>query len=359
MRSTRLRHSVFQIISFGVIWSFAGLVYSILEKGILGDLDHYPATGNPYNFEDTFLATLLATGLLGLMFGAMEALYVQRLFRTMSLARKIVLKTLLYLVVIALALLVITVLRDLDFSPEALGYVRRFFVGYSALSVASYIAMIILVSLFYTEVSQNLGQTVLLNFLSGRYHTPREEERIFMFVDMKSSTTIAERIGHLKYFDMLRAYFANLSDAIVQNDGEIYQYVGDEIVISWRMKKGLKDAHCIQCFYDMKAALEKQKTLYLEAFGVAPSFKAGLHFGKVTTGEIGVIKKDIIFTGDVLNTTARIQALCNSHNVDLLISAPLLQRLDLSGRFKAHSLGESELRGRDEKVGLFTLKASA
>jgi adenylate cyclase len=177
-----------------------------------------------------------------------------------------------------------------------------------------------------------------------------------MFVDMKSSTTIAERIGHLKYFDMLKAYFADLSDPILRHEGEIYQYVGDEIVISWRLKKGLKDAHCVRCFYAMQSALENHKEEYLKKFGVFPTFKSGLHFGKVTTGEIGVVKKDIIFTGDVLNATARIQSLCNSYNVDILISEVLLHRLDVSNRFEVQPLGESELRGRGEKIALFTLR---
>jgi len=75
----------------------------------------------------------------------------------------------------------------------------------------------------------------------------------------------------------------------------------------------------------------------------------------LTTGEIGVIKKDIIFTGDVLNTTARIQGLCNLYDVDILISSDLLKKLDLHSQFEIKTLGENELRGRDEKLELFTI----
>lgn len=361
MLSYKFRRNIFQIISFGVIWGIAGIVYSFLEKGILGNLTYYPGTGNPYQFEATILTTLLSTSLLGLAFGTIEALYLHGLFSSMSLARKIAFKTLLYLVIVVVILLIITTVYNatvLDthiLDARVLHHVKLFVSHYAFWSVEAYIAAIIVICLFYLEVSENLGQAVLLNFLTGRYHTPREEERIFMFVDMKSSTTIAEKIGHLKYFDMLKAYFSDLSDPILRHEGEIYQYVGDEVVISWRMKKGLKDAHCVLCFYAMQSALEHQKEEYLKKFGVFPTFKAGLHFGKVTTGEIGVIKKDIIFTGDVLNATARIQSLCNSYNVDILISGPLVHRLDLSSRFHIQPLGESELRGRDEKIMLFTL----
>jgi len=69
-------------------------------------------------------------------------------------------------------------------------------------------------------------------------------------------------------------------------------------------------------FFAMKEDLRKRADWYNKDFGLLPAFKAGLHFGKVTTGEIGALKKEIIFTGDVLNTTARIQGLCNHHKVD-------------------------------------------
>ncbi|MEO6220823.1 MAG: adenylate/guanylate cyclase domain-containing protein, partial [Ginsengibacter sp.] len=112
---------------------------------------------------------------------------------------------------------------------------------------------------------------------------------------------------------------------------------------------------CVQCFFAMKAALQKQPRKYNEKFGLLPQFKGGLHLGKVTTGEIGVIKKDIIFTGDVLNTTARIQGLCNTYKVDILISDDLKKKLTPDSQFQIKTLGENELRGIDEKIELFTI----
>jgi len=219
-------------------------------------------------------------------------------------------------------------------------------------------AAIIVVSQFYAEVSESVGQGVLNNFFIGKYHTPTEEERIYMFLDMKSSTTIAEKLGHVKYFGMLREYYADLSEPIVRYSGEIYQYVGDEVVVTWKLKNGLRDNNCIECFYAMKQSLISNVAKYSEAFGVVPSFKAGFHSGAVTTGEIGVIKRDIIFTGDVLNTTARIQSLCNTYDVDILISGELIKKLSLPARYQIKSLGDNELKGRNEKIELLTLLSS-
>ena len=265
-----------------------------------------------------------------------------------------------YLAIIILFLLINTLfIIPLNLKPVFLinwyGIKFGIFPNFSFWSVEVYIAAIIGVSLFYTEVSENLGQGILNNFFTGKYHTPKEEERIFMFLDMKSSTTIAENIGHVKYFEMLREYYSDLSDPIVKYSGEIYQYVGDEIVVSWKLKSGLQNNNCVQCFFAMKEAIRKQARKYNEKFGLLPEFKAGFHLGKVTTGEIGVIKKDIIFTGDVLNTTARIQGLCNTYKVDILISGDLMKKLHLHSQFQIKTLGENELRGRDEKIELFTI----
>ncbi len=232
----------------------------------------------------------------------------------------------------------------------------QFFFNYVFCGVVVYLTTVVGVSLFYNEISENLGHGTLANFFTGKYHTPKEEKRIFMFLDMKSSTTIAESLGHVKYFEMLREYYFDLSDPIVKYSGEIYQYVGDEIIVSWRLKSVLENNNCIQCFFAMKEAIRKEATKYKEKFGLLPEFKAGFHLGKVTTGEIGVIKKDIIFTGDVLNTTARIQGLCNTYKVDILISGDLIKELDIHSQFKIRTLGENELRGRDEKIELFTIK---
>jgi len=299
---------------------------------------------------------------MGLFFGAIEILYFSRLFVHRSFTKKIVFKTLIYIVINIFFLLVNTVIYNSTeinksvFDGEVWENVWIFFSSFSFWSVEVYIAAIIGICLFYTEVSDNLGQGVLHNFFIGKYHKPQEEERIFMFLDMKSSTTIAEQIGHVRYFEMLKEYFSDLSDSIVRYNGEIYQYVGDEIVVSWKLRNGLLDNNCVKCFFAMKEEIKKEFRNYHQKFGILPEFKAALHIGRVTTGEIGVVKKEIIFTGDVLNTTSRIQGLCNSFSVDILISDPLLKKLHLDSHYQVQTLGENELRGRGEKIKLYTIQ---
>jgi adenylate cyclase len=79
----------------------------------------------------------------------------------------------------------------------------------------------------------------------------------------------------------------------------------------------------------------------------------------VTTGEIGVIKKDIVYSGDVMNTTSRIQAVCNKFRVNILMSKYLLDQMRLpSDLYPLKRVGVIELKGKREKVELFTFEYS-
>ena len=170
---------------------------------------------------------------------------------------------------------------------------------------------------------------------------------------MYDSTAIAEELGHVRYFEFLQRYYDDLANAIIQNRGEVYQYIGDEIVITWPKGKGLPNMNCIRCFFEMKADLEAKHPKYIADFGFTPRFKGGMHMGTVTTGEVGALKKEIVYTGDVLNTAARIQGLCKEVNQELLISNDLCAQLDINQQFKTTALGSFNLRGKQADIEIF------
>ncbi len=356
-----LRRTLSQIMPFGLIWFFFGILYSILEKGLLGSSKVYPATGNPYEFVTAIIGAGFGALLMGWMMGAVELLLLKRLFIKKTFGQKLLLKTIIYVAAIIIFLIVtaqivnsIRMERSI-FHPVVVQAVLDFFFNFAFLSLSIYMGAIVTITLFFTEVSDSLGSNVLKNFFLGKYHAPQEEERVFMFLDMKSSTTIAEQLGHTRYFDLLNEYYADMSEALIQTFGEIYQYVGDEMVVSWTLKNGIRNNNCLRCFFLIKATYNRLSTKYEKKFGLVPAFKAGLHYGKVTTGEIGVLKKEFLFTGDVLNTTARIQGSCNAYGVDILISSELLSQLATEEDYQVQEIGEVELRGRHAKVKLFTV----
>lgn len=217
-------------------------------------------------------------------------------------------------------------------------------------------ALIIAGTQFLLQVSDTFGQGVLWNFIIGRYHQPREEERIFMFLDLEASTTIAEQLGHTQYFNFISQFVADVTDPILAHRGEIYQYVGDEIVVSWKTGDAAANANSVRCFFAIEDHIARLAPGYAHRFGVVPQFKAGLHCGKVMVGEIGVVKKDIIFSGDVLNTTSRIQGACNTYERRLLISTVLLRSLTLDAGYTVLALDQIQLKGKAHAVELNALR---
>jgi len=360
MLQPKTRRNIKRVIPFGLLWLIFSLIYAMLEKGILGNLDHYPSTGVDYNFARNISVLSLSGLLMGLLTGILEIGCFSKWFIKNSFAKKIIFKSLIYLVIVVVFLIIITFINALyTYNVHSIKNLASpawaFFTDYAVIGIIVYIAAIIVITQLYAEFSQSIGVGTLSNFFLGKYHHPVEEERIFMFLDMKSSTTIAENLGHVKYFQMLKEYFFDLSVAVIDYAGTIYQYAGDEMIISWKLKDGLKNNNTIECFFAMMYALEMQAQKYNSQFGCLPEFKAGLHYGMVTAGEIGSLKKEIIFTGDVLNTSARIQGLCNHFNANLLVSEDLVKVLHLPAIFAIKSVGETLLKGRSKPMKLFAI----
>ena len=350
-----LQRNLIRILPFGIIWLVFGWVFLSVEYAATDGFSYLPE-GAIRPEGKVFLFASIAVTSLGLLVGFIELRFLSRLFARTSFIKSIILKLIIYLVLLELVIFIVypiaasiekgVGLLDPLIWKNYLAYIS----GRSHISTILQMFVSLAVSLFYAGISDNIGTANLLRLLSGRYHRPREEERIFLFLDMNDSTAIAEKLGHTLYFELLRSYYRDLSDAVIAHWGEIYQYVGDEVVISWPRKKGIQNRNCLQCFHRMKADLENRHQRYLKRFGVAPTFKAGMHIGPVTTGEIGALKKEIVFTGDVLNTTARIQGLCHQYQSDLLLSRRLTEQLDLNEDFTVISLGDLQLRGKSEVV---------
>ena len=221
----------------------------------------------------------------------------------------------------------------------------------------SYNVVIELLITLISQVNKKYGPGILLPLLLGKYRSPKEEERIFLFMDLKSSTTIAEALGHLKYSALIRDSFMDINSLVSRYKAQIYQYVGDEIVISWPMRKGLADSACVQFFFACEKKLRDKGDHYMKKYERIPEFKAGLHIGKVTAVEVGDIKRDIAYLGDTLNTASRIQGVCNHYEKKFLSSEYALKNMNVGENFKIESMGTVMLKGKTEPVEIASIES--
>lgn len=241
-------------------------------------------------------------------------------------------------------------------NPEGQQDLIKFLDDTSHLKSAIAWSLIVAATQLVLQVNSKFGQGAFWNIIRGKYNTAKEEERIFMFLDINSSTTIAERLGNTKYHDLLKEFFADVTSPIIENKGEIYQYVGDEIVVTWASGDQVQYRNCIKCFFEIKLHIERHREKYLSNYGLVPSFKAGIHYGKVTVGEIGIIKRDITCSGDVLNTTARILSMCNELDKELVVSGELVSKIHaLNNYYVTQSLGHIKLKGKEKELLLISI----
>jgi class 3 adenylate cyclase len=212
---------------------------------------------------------------------------------------------------------------------------------------------------FVRQMNRHIGPNVLGYFAAGVYHRPITEERIFLFVDLEGSTQLAERLGSARYFELLRRFVDHLTDPVLESQGQIYQYAGDEVVITWPLASGVRAANCVRCFFDMRAAVERDAEAYRRDFDTVPRFRGGLHGGRVTAGELGDLRLEIVFVGDILNTAARLEEHAKRAGLDLVTSGALLERLTLPAGVEATRCGDLVLRGKEAPVAAYGLAGAA
>jgi len=205
-----------------------------------------------------------------------------------------------------------------------------------------------------------LGPGVLFAFVAGRYYHPRLEERVLLFIDMRSSTAIAERLGEVRFFDFLNHFITDLSLPVAEAGGEIHKYVGDEVIASWTLAAGLNEAGCVRACFAALDRLAARGAAYEREFGLRADFRAGLHCGPVAIGELGYLKKEIALIGDAMNTAARIQQACRDTGCRVLASAALLERIAaLPAGVTRRALGPLSVRGRQQAIEICALETVA
>jgi adenylate cyclase len=345
---------VFTYVSIQInFWIIANLLLSLIIH--FHSLIVFEATG--IQVAGGIGSIILVSVLFGVVYGIILGLTTYYLdkyfFRKQSLGKVILLKAAISLAALILILMtmrfvlfefLIAPTLNITLSDKSWDHLFNLLVFY-------YFFMTLLIS-FINQVNKKYGPGVLVPLLLGKYRSPREEERIFMFMDLKSSTATAERLGHLEYSAFIRDCFFDINEMLLPFHAEVYQYVGDEIVVTWKEREGLEDFTCIRFFFACKKQFHDRAQYYLTQYGFLPDFKGGLHMGKVSAVEIGEIKRDIAYHGDTLNTAARIQSVCNEFNKTFLVSGYLLEKIGLHQSMKAEELGMILLRGKTASVGI-------
>lgn len=335
------------LVFWGIMW---GLI-STLEIGYELDL----------RFDFWNLITFLVVSLIGLTFTtSLEILVFKQIFRTWTFGWAILLKS----IISSMVVFAITILSALVFKyvfgrlPLIGGEMQSAVWDLFSLPLfwgaVVYWSAIIDLNFFMLSAHTLTGTILFTQYTRGRFYKPTEEDRIFLFVDMDRSTSIAEKLGNEHYFGLLNEIYFDFSFPIELHNAEIYQYVGDEVVMSWDMESGIDKNRCVRLYFELEWILERNAIKYKQKYGAAPTFKGALHSGCVTTGEVGYIRTAILHSGDVINTASRLERLSGKLKRKLLITEELFKQLDTS-TLEYEALGEFELSGKKNRLPVYAI----
>jgi adenylate cyclase len=335
-------------ISF--IWVIFGIVFFF---NLIKD-------GNDLGVNVSLVQFAFTFGIIGFIIAGILIFFLKPAFHHLPIWVSIGIKlliTFLLFFVIAFVLLMLYFL--LHYHRDLQHYFQSFFTKmvYTNTFVTFIIDMglMTVLSTILLEVTDKYGPGMFWSMLRGEYHKPRIENRIFIFLDINESTSIAEDLGHEKYFRMLRDFFNDITVPVMANDGEIYQYVGDEVLVSW-LNTPENKAKSLKFIRNTFYLLERMSIRYKKRYNHQPRFKAGIHAGEVTAGFVGQVKKELVYSGDTMNTTARIRSMCNDLNESYILSEDFMKDFDQPHGYEVNEIGTIELKGRTEPVRLFALK---
>ena len=208
---------------------------------------------------------------------------------------------------------------------------------------------------FVEQMSLLVGPKELVNIALGRFHRPRYEQRLFIYLDMTNSTAHAEQLGDYRFSCLIQDCFKLLADPVTDNDAEIYRYMGDAVLIHWPLEEGIREQRCINLYTEFNQILKWRGRFFEKKYGIIPQFKAAVHCGQVVTAVVGVQKQEISFFSDVLNTLARLQDQCSPLKQKLLISAAVAIRLQQKSQLNLVDLGKVKLKGKQHSMQVFAV----
>ena len=356
-RSAVKKNELKRILAIAIAWTIIDFLIFIIRLGTETYTPKYETT-NAGSFKAILLRELNVF-IFSFIIGYFLIIVLRNFLRNKSPGINLVIKTLL-LIVIAIAMnffIYFTYSLVLEHEPVAKAFNKfienTFRRKWLLEKMPEWVLLFVLTQLSI-EINQKYSRGVFLNIIVGKYLQPRNEKRILMFIDLKNSTPIAEKLGHTEYFKFIRDVIYCMAAGIAEYDGRVYQYVGDEIV-AWWPETSVDARKCVNSLIAARKILQHNSEHFKRSYDTIPEYKVGIHTGSVTVGQVGISKKDLVISGDTINTAARIRSACTELNQTYLTSKEFIDLLNMKV-WQTESVGLIDLKGKNESIELFTLR---
>jgi class 3 adenylate cyclase len=339
MREGEMRRAKLSIIVFTVMGFIMGLLYRVVF-----DTGDEPSVANFVRSAFHGAGLTLTIWAAHLYFTSRSSIWLTRWPLVLELAFRSIAVA---VVVAAVASALQVLLYEQPIEPK---WFREDFPKIMAVSLGM---SVVLVGAY--ELTRLIGAKVLFDFLIGRYRRAIREQRVMLFLDLAGSTSLAEEMGEVRVQDLLTRFFYDIDAAITDHGGEVHAYVGDEVIVTWRVKGDKPQSRYLDCFFAIQDHIAASAEQYRAEFALVPDFRAGMHAGPVVVSQCGNSHRQVAYFGDTMNVAARLQGLCKEKERDLLVSGELLRLSNPAADLVIEALGPTQLRGRAAPIEVFAV----
>jgi adenylate cyclase len=349
MYAAKLRkRTLLHLAVFSLGGASLGLIYIIFEHGFT----------RIYPFINGAGAGLL----VGLIIGLFEVYLFSPRAHQKSFFILLFTRVVIYMVSIAFVILiVVTLTRSIRhhqplfealLSEESIVYITQ-----GKFKTAVVFAFIASVLVNFTRViSFKIGRGVLIDFILGVYQKPRLVERVFLLLQITNANQLLKEYTLESYHNFLNKIYKEIAIAAMYNGGYVYEYVDNQIILYWKAPKRGWQSHLFPCYNAILAVMKNNEAYFNKAYNLVPKLVCVAHGGEVVQAEIGELKTEIVFHGDVLNTVGRMMQVAIERGKVLVISEYVQQHIiNKEESVQINSIGQIALRGKQQPVDLFSI----
>ncbi|WP_345948926.1 adenylate/guanylate cyclase domain-containing protein [Mucilaginibacter sp. PAMB04274] len=356
--SNKLKYILSEISFIAIAWVVLTLVYVLVKFSDVPEpqIAYLYSLAEPVKKSWLFTVSLIVATPLGIVLGVMHTLVYPSFDRFKSLGFNILTRSFIFSMLAVTVFLLLLAVGTIS-NSSLIQSLQALFSKASVLNVFLYMLLVENFLGVVLLLRRGLGDRYFFNSLVNTYRNPKEEQRIFMFLDMEDSTPIGESLGYLKFSRYVQDCFYDLSDIVIQHGGEIYQFVGDEAVITWKISSNFLYQQCIDLYFAYMVLLIERESYYKLNYQTIPMFRCAIHCGTVSTSLVGNHKKEIAYHGTVLNLCARLQAIAKSLNACILVSDIFWDRVLEKTHYQAEQVHLESLKGlHHEQIAYKILK---
>jgi len=175
-----------------------------------------------------------------------------------------------------------------------------------------------------------------------------------LFVDIRGFTPLSESLDPEQVVAILNQYLTHTTQCIFKHGGTLDKFIGDAAMAVFNAPFDQDDYiyEAVCAAYDIAQGAEVLGQKLLKEYGKNIGFGVGVNCGEAVVGNIGSdFRMDYTAIGDTVNTAARLEA--NAAAGQVLISENVFEKL--SGRIEAESIGQIPLKGKSNKIEVYSV----